>query len=109
MAAMVLTMLSRWTIYTFFILSLGFVIVNTQQNAMLVECGRSSYGTPLIEDCHPLLESFADHMDTGIRVFDEEQMRADHKGSWPGAIGTVGQTHIDRIVQIPRYYTSSTF
>ena len=70
-------------------------------------CGYQTYGSPRIEDCHPLLESFAPFDDTGIRVFDEEQMRADHKGSWPGCSGTVGPVQLARAVQMPRFYTSS--
>ena len=70
-------------------------------------CGQQSYGSPNIVDCHPLLESFANHQDNVQRVFDEEQMRADGKGSWPGLIGIVGADHLNQAVQVPRYYTLS--
>ena len=68
-------------------------------------CGRQTYGLPNIVDCHPLLESFANYKDNVQLVFDEEQMRVDEKGSWPGVIGTVGAAHLDRVVQVPRYYS----
>ena len=70
-------------------------------------CGRLTYGVPNIVDCHPLLESFADYRDNSQRVFDEEEMRLDNKGSWPGVVGLVGAAHLDRVIQVPRYYTLS--
>ena len=85
------------------------VSVNSQDNTVDYYCGRQTYGWPLIADCSPLLESFADYTDTVPRVFDEEQMRADPKGSWPGVIGIVAPAHLDRAVQVPRYYSSSTY
>lgn len=85
------------------------VSVNSQDNTVDYYCGRQTYGLPLIADCSPLLESFADYTDTVPRVFDEEQMRADPKGSWPGVIGIVAPAHLDRAVQVPRYYSSSTY
>ena len=70
-------------------------------------CGRQTYGLPDILDCHPLLESFANYKDNVQRVFDEEEMRADQTGSWPGLVGIVGAAHLDRVIQVPRYYTFS--
>ena len=32
-------------------------------------------------------------------MFDEEQLRLDQKGSWPGVIGTMGATHLHSTVQ----------
>lgn len=81
------------------------VAVGSQDNAEDYYCGRQTYGSPNIVDCHQLLESFANFQDNVQRVFDEEQMRADEKGSWPGVIGIVGAAHLNRIVQVPRYYT----
>ena len=81
--------------------------VGPQINAEDYYCGRHTYGTPNIVDCHPLLESFANHQDNVQRVFDEEQMRVDDKGSWPGVIGIVGAAHLSWMVQVPRYYTLS--
>ena len=72
-------------------------------------CGRQTYGSPDIVDCHPLLESFANYLDPVQRVFDEEQMRADEKGSWPGLIGIVGAADLNWVVQVPRYYSLSTY
>ena len=80
---------------------------NFQQFSAEYHCGRQTYGSPDIVDCHPLLESFANHQDNVQRVFDEEQMRADRKGSWPGLIGIVGADHLNQAVQVPRYYTLS--
>ncbi|KAL9073967.1 MAG: hypothetical protein Q9161_002589 [Pseudevernia consocians] len=81
------------------------VFVSSQDNAEEYHCGRQTYGSPNIVDCHPLLESFANHQDNVHRVFDEEQMRVDEKGSWPGVIGIVGTAHLSWIVQVPRFYT----
>ena len=80
---------------------------NLQQFNGEYHCGRQTYGSPDIVDCHPLLESFANYQDNVQRVFDEEQMRADGKGSWPGLIGIVGADHLNQAVQVPRYYTLS--
>ena len=70
-------------------------------------CGRGIYGAPQIEECFPLLESFANHQDYSQSVFDEEQLRIDDKGSWPGVLDIVGRLHINNVVQVPRYYTRS--
>ena len=80
---------------------------NLQQFDGEYHCGRQTYGSPDIVDCHPLLESFANYQDNVQRVFDEEQMRADGNGSWPGLIGIVGALHLNQAVQMPRYYTLS--
>ena len=81
----------------------------SQDNVDDYYCGRETYGSPDIVDCHPLLESFAIYQDNVQRVFDEEQMRVDDKGSWPGVIGIVGAAHLSWVVQVPRYYTLSKF
>ena len=73
------------------------VSVSTQDNTGDYFCGRQTYGSPNIVDCHPLLESFANYQDNTLRVFDEEQMRVDEKGSWPGVIGIVGAAHLNRM------------
>lgn len=70
-------------------------------------CGWDTYGTPKIQDCRPLLESFANYQDTVIRFFDEEQLRADKSGSWPGATSMLGPVQLAQAVQVPRYYTQS--
>ncbi len=82
------------------------VSLGSQNIAWDYFCGRQTYGLPDLVDCHPLLESFANHQDNILRVFDEE-LRVDQKGSWPGLIGIVGAAHLDRVVQVPRYYTLS--
>ena len=76
-------------------------------NQMLAECGHQTYGSPQLEDCHSLLESFADHLDTKIRVFDEEQQRTTEHGSWPGLLDITGAAHLDDAVQLPRYFSFS--
>lgn len=92
--------------FSFFLVSLASpVSVSAQDNNGDYFCGRQTYGSPNIVDCHPLLESFANYQDNTLRVFDEEQMRVDEKGSWPGVIGIVGASHLNRMVQVPRYYT----
>lgn len=85
------------------------VSVSSPDNTGEYYCGRQTYGSPNIVDCHPLLESFANYQDNVHRVFDEEQMRADETGSWPGVIGIVGAAHLSWVVQVPRYYTSSMY
>lgn len=85
------------------------VSVSLQDSSGEYHCGRQTYGSPNIVDCHPLLESFANYQDNVQRVFDEEQMRVDGKGSWPGVIGIVGASHLNWVVQVPRYYTSSMY
>ena len=85
------------------------VLVSPQDNTDDYYCGRQTYGSPNLVDCHPLLESFAFHLDNSLRVFDEEQMRADQKGSWPGVVGIVGAAHLDRVVQVPRFYSLSMY
>lgn len=72
------------------------------------ECGRDLYGSPKLEDCHTLLEQFADARDNGLRFFDEEQTRSDTTGSWPGIGEIVGSSRVVPIVQLPRYYTLRT-
>ena len=76
-------------------------------NQMLAECGHQTYGSPQLEDCHSLLESFANHLDTKIRVFDEEQQRTTEDGSWPGLLDITGAAHLDDAVQLPRYFSLS--
>ena len=71
-------------------------------------CGWETYGSPRIQDCRPLLESFANYQDNSIRFFDEEQLRADKSGSWPGATSILGPMQLSQAMQVPRYYTSST-
>ncbi len=83
------------------------VSLGSQNIAWDCFCGRQTYGLPNIVDCHPLLESFANHQDNFLRIFDEEELRVDQKGSWPGVVGIVGAAHLDRVVQVPRYYTLS--
>lgn len=101
-----------WLAWAFALLSISLgspVDVSSQDNAEDYYCGRQTYGSPSIVDCHPLLESFANYQDNVQRVFDEEQMRVDEQGSWPGVIGIVGASHLNWVVQVPRYYTSSTY
>ncbi|KAL2037253.1 hypothetical protein N7G274_009942 [Stereocaulon virgatum] len=71
-------------------------------------CGWETYGTPDIRDCRPLLDSFANYQDNSIRFFDEEQLRADKSGSWPGATSILGPVQLAQAVQVPRYYTQNT-
>lgn len=77
------------------------VLVTVLGNDIEAYCGASTYGSPLVQDCSVLLESFASHLDTDIRVFDEEQHRTDKYGSWLG-LEEPAQRHA---VQLPRYYT----
>ena len=85
------------------------VDVSSHDNDERCYCGEQIYGLPDIADCHPLLESFANYQDNVHRVFDEEQLRVDADGSWPGVIGIVGASHLVWVVQVPRYFTLSTY
>ena len=83
------------------------VALGSRLNAMQVECGRDTYGSPSLVDCRMLLESFANYVDVDIRIFDEEQLRRDKSGSWPGLVNILGTDHVDSAVQLPRFYTLS--
>ena len=78
-----------------------------QQDKFQIDCGRGTYGWPKLEHCHTLLENFADHQDNGLRFFDEEQIRVDPRGSWPGISAIVGLSRVIPVIQLPRYYTLS--
>ena len=84
-----------------------FFFLGIKLQAMQTECGQDTYGSPSLIDCRLLLESFANYIDVEIRVFDEEQLRRDKSGSWPGIVDVVGLDHVDSIVQLPRFYTLS--
>ena len=105
---MINTLRSSW-ITTFLALCLVVSVVVLAQNGHEYEyyCGWETYGSPRIQDCRSLLESFANYRDTSVRFFDEEQLRADIQGSWPGAASMLGPTQLREMVQMPRYYTSS--
>lgn len=80
-----------------------------QRDRFQADCGRNTYGWPKVEDCHTLLENFADYRDNGLRFFDEEQIRVDAGGSWPGVGNIVGFSRVIPIIQLPRYYTLSAY
>ncbi len=95
------------TLYTVLFTSMTAATVMVPRDSFQADCGQDTYGCPKLEDCHILLETFADHRDNGLRFFDEEQMRADAGGSWPGINEVVGSSRIIPIIQLPRYYTLS--
>ena len=66
-------------------------------------CNMNPYGAPEIEDCAYLLENFADSHDANLRIFDEEQLRADQDGSWPGIVNPFREV----VVQVPRFWSRS--
>lgn len=78
-----------------------------KRDTFQTECGIGSYGWPKVEDCHTLLETFANFQDNGLRYFDEEQIRVDARGSWPGVDAIFGPSRTVPVTQIPRYYTLS--
>lgn len=94
-------------LYPTFFTSVIAATVMIPRDSFQANCGRDTYGLPKLEDCHKLLETFADHRDNGLRFFDEEQMRVDAGGSWPGINEVVGSSRIIPIIQLPRYYTLS--
>ena len=98
-----------YTLHVLCVCSVFLALIVAQDNAMEIECGRETYGSPLIRDCQILLESFANHRDSSLRVFDEEQLRVQKDGSWPGVGGIVDVSRLDGMVQIPRYFTLSQY
>jgi len=90
-------------------LYLAILIFVAAQDNWVTYCGRSTYGSPSVEECRVLQTSFANHEDTGIRVFDEEQQRISKDGSWPGMEDIVGAAHLDLVVQLPKVYTNGTY
>ncbi|KAL9103517.1 MAG: hypothetical protein Q9163_001435 [Psora crenata] len=68
-------------------------------------CDTSYYGLPSIGDCVGLLNDFVNKVDQATRVYDEEQLRTNDRGSWPGLHGIVTRDMIPQAVQIPRLFT----
>lgn len=66
-------------------------------------CNINPYGAPDFGDCAYLLERFANSQDSKLRIFDEEQLRADRDGSWPGIVNPFGEA----VVQVPRFWSRS--
>ena len=66
-------------------------------------CNIYPYGAPDFNDCAYLLERFTNSQDTQLRIFDEEQLRADQDGAWPGIVNPFRE----RVVQIPRFWSKS--
>ena len=101
----------RCLTWTFALLSVSLAspVSSNSKDKFEYYCGRQVYGLPNIVDCHLLLESFAIHEDNVLRAFDEEQLRVDQQGSWPGAVDAVGASHVRRVVQVPRYYSLSMY
>ena len=66
-------------------------------------CNTEPYGTPDSYDCFNLLLGFANGHDAQLRVFDEEQLRADESGAWPGIVNPFKTS----VVQVPRFWSRS--
>ena len=98
-----------WGLLTITIL-VNALSIGSVENAFLESyCGRDTYGSPRVEHCQAVLSSFADSQDNNIRVFDEEELRTDAKGSWPGVpMQLVDLTSLNEVIQIPRYLSFST-
>lgn len=89
-----------------FLLVLALLILPTAQElGKECLCGTTLYGAPDIEDCKDLLSEFADPDDKTIRVFNDEQLKADSSGSWPGLERYVKSSHTGKAVQLPRTYS----
>lgn len=71
--------------------------------AQIVRCDVSTYGKPEKSDCMNLFKQFTSSPDTQARFFDEEQLRADAKDTWPGVANVFKQP----IVQLPKFYSLS--
>ena len=67
---------------------------------------QSEKSAPRLEDCVSLLNNFAQSGDRRSRVFDEEQMRAEEDGSWPG-LEDVGAAQLPFSIQVPRVFSRS--
>lgn len=97
------------TLYAILFTSVISAAAIVSQDRFHAYCGRGTFGWPKLEDCHILLENFADHGDNGLRFFDEEQIRVDAKGSWPGIGDIAGFSRVIPVIQLPRYYTLSMY
>ena len=69
----------------------------------LPTCNTNPYGWLDGYDCFSLLQEFTDAADDQLRVFDEEQLRADNSGSWPG----IRNPFRTSVVQVPRLWSRS--
>ena len=67
-------------------------------------CDVSTYGKPEKSDCRNLFDKFTSPQDLQARFFDEEQLRADSDGAWPG----VANVFQHPIVQLPKFFAMST-
>lgn len=104
---MLLSFHQLWILYPGLFSFTVFSIASVHGNSPQALCGRDTYGSPQLEDCHILLESFANHQDNEVTVFDEEELRSDAKGSWPGVVEIIGVAHLERVVQVPRFFSRS--
>lgn len=64
-------------------------------------CNNNPYGQPRFRDCSYLLNRFADSHDGQLRIFDEEQLRSNVDGSWPG----IRNPFPAKVVQIPKFWS----
>lgn len=93
--------------YTAFYFSVLVLITSSAAQGQDREClcGTHLYGSPDISDCNDVLDEFANSKDNVIRVFDEEPLRPDAKGSWQGLIDIVGEKNTAQAIQLPRTYS----
>ena len=88
------------------IIALSWFLVGFAEHAVAYEtpvCNINPYGAPEFEDCAHLLAIFTNSQDVTLRIFDEEQLRADRDGSWPGIVNPFSEG----VVQVPRFWTKS--
>ena len=106
---MKLAVLQVWSLYLIiYQVTIRLPIVRAADVFIESYCGRDIYGSPRTEDCKSLLNTFADIQDNGVHVFDEEELRTDGRGSWPGVPAqVVGQENVQKAVQIPRFLSLS--
>lgn len=90
----------NWVLTLFHIIHL---ILSTLASHGLPTCNTNPYGRLDGYDCHFLLGAFPDAADDQLRIFDEEQLRADDSGSWPG----IRNPFRTSVVQIPRFWSRS--
>lgn len=90
----------NWFLTLFHIIHLTLPILASHE---LPTCNTNPYGRLDGYDCSNLLQEFADAADDQLRIFDEEQLRADNSGSWPG----IRNPFRTSVVQIPRFWSRS--
>ena len=90
-----------------FTVGLLLVLTNLVGAQDICYCFSEPSTAPDLIDCVSLLNDFGKSDDRRIRLFDEEQMRADESGNWPGLADRVGAAQLQFVVPLPRMFSRS--